>query len=182
MDREAWQATVHGVTKGWTLVSHTHTHRRLGIGYLLKVPPGNSHDQSRLRDSGLKAVISENREQLFKNHKIYITTVTKTNYLQGKFTPNPVALAQQPSLTLCLHTAIFWHHLMHCDEAAISLLFFKFPFIINILLMSLPKEAVQGEGKGSLAFLSVGFEVKAGLKPQIFHLQTVNLQQTPTHA
>ena len=60
MDRETWQATVHGVTKSWTRVRHTHTHTR--TGYLLKVPPGNSYDQSRLRDGGLKAVISEDGE------------------------------------------------------------------------------------------------------------------------
>ena len=40
--------------------SETHTHTR--TGYLLKVPPGNSYDQSRLRDGGLKAVISEDGE------------------------------------------------------------------------------------------------------------------------
>ena len=33
MDREAWQTTVHGVTKGWTQLSdcaytHTHTQRK----------------------------------------------------------------------------------------------------------------------------------------------------------
>ena len=26
MDRGAWQATIHGVTKNWTLLSNTHTH------------------------------------------------------------------------------------------------------------------------------------------------------------
>ena len=62
MDRETWQATVHGVTKSWTRVRHTHTHTHTRTGYLLKVPPGNSYDQSRLRDGGLKAVISEDGE------------------------------------------------------------------------------------------------------------------------
>ena len=32
IDRGAWQAIVHGVTKSWTLVSaHTHTHFLLGL-------------------------------------------------------------------------------------------------------------------------------------------------------
>ena len=31
MDREAWQATVHGVAKSWTRLSHTHTHTQITI-------------------------------------------------------------------------------------------------------------------------------------------------------
>ena len=42
MDRGAWQATVHGVTKSQTLLSnhhtHTHTHKRAFSGTVKHVP------------------------------------------------------------------------------------------------------------------------------------------------